>query len=226
MTDQKTAILVFAQTAQREGTTKSFRSAVPLFEILNQQTLEAVEKSKLPFFHFSERQQIGKTFGERFINAIQQVYDQGFDNVITIGNDTPHLTAAHLKKTAQQLQEKQAVLGPSQDGGFYLMGLHRSQFNAELFLKLPWQTSRVATGVLKLWSDKKIQVILLEKLHDIDHFTDFKKLIDGFRRLSKKVVKLYYHSVQAISIGVARNTPFFTSFQKETYFNKGSPRLL
>lgn len=226
MTAQKTAILVFAQSAQQEGTTKSFQSAVSLFEILNKQTLKAVENSKIPYFHISEKQQVGNTFGERFINAIQQVYDQGFENVITIGNDTPHLTSTHLKQTAQQLKEHPFVIGPSHDGGFYLLGLHRSQFNPAQFLKLPWQTSQVTTCLSKLLSEEKIEVILLEKLHDIDQFRDFKKLIDGFQRLSSIIITLYYHNVEASSIRIARNTPFFTSFLKDSYFNKGSPCLL
>ena len=80
-----TAILIFANSAEFEAVQKPFRSSETLFDALNEQTIKIVEKTGLPYFHFSEKNQYGATFGERFANAIQSIYDKGFQTVITIG---------------------------------------------------------------------------------------------------------------------------------------------
>jgi hypothetical protein len=66
MIRQKTAILIFANSAKHEGHQKSFRKSVALFKELNRQTIQKVKKTKLPFFIFSEKEQSGSNFGERY----------------------------------------------------------------------------------------------------------------------------------------------------------------
>ena len=104
MKQLNTAILIFANTAQEDASRKAIRGSKKLFQKLNEQTLKTVRQSKLPFFHLTEEAQEGTTFGERFTNAIKSVYARGYDNVITIGNDTPHLKSRQLLETAKQLQ--------------------------------------------------------------------------------------------------------------------------
>lgn len=113
--NKSTAILIFAQSAERESKLKLFLKSEVLFSELNKHTLSTVEKSGLPYFHFSEKEQNGPTFAERYVNAIQSVYDQGYDTVITIGNDTPQLTTKHLHHTVEKLQECPIVLGPTDE---------------------------------------------------------------------------------------------------------------
>ena len=134
MKHNNTAILIFANSALEDASRKAIRSSENLFATLTEQTLKIAKASNLPYFHFTENQQIGNSFGERFTNAIKTVYAQGFDNVITIGNDTPNLTTALLNRAANRLQTEKFILGPSTDGGFYLMGLHKSHFVEGLFL--------------------------------------------------------------------------------------------
>ena len=139
---KNTAILIFANSAEKEAERKTFLSS-DVFSALNHQTLKTVEKSGIEYFHFSEKNQVGSSFGERFSNAIENIFNKGFKNVITIGNDTPHLKTKHLVDTVHQLEKNDLVLGPSKDGGFYLMGIKKEHFNKETFLKLPWQTSKL-----------------------------------------------------------------------------------
>ena len=73
---QKTAILIFAQSAQKEAVSKPFKNAAKVFTQLNKHTVTTVKNSKLPYFHTTEEAQVGATFGERLTNAIQSVYDQ------------------------------------------------------------------------------------------------------------------------------------------------------
>jgi len=223
MTNQKTAILIFANSAERDGVLKPFRKSVSLFAELNHQTVEKVKRSGLPYFHFSEKEQTGATFGERYTNAIQFVYDQGFDNIITIGNDTPHLQTSQILETANKLKANPIVLGPSLDGGFYLLGLNKAHFNANTFLKLPWQTSSLTKSIERLLSVKKIEVLFLDILSDIDSVSDIKKVIESFRSLGLKLLKILLHIISS-EINLFRSIYlYYSSLLKETLFNKGSP---
>lgn len=224
--NHKTAILIFANSAKFEATQKPFHSSATLFEALNKQTLKIVKKTGLPYFHSSEENQIGTTFGERFTNAMQSVYDKGFEVVITIGNDTPHLQTQHILKTVNQLQQNDIVLGPSKDGGFYLMGLKKSFFNAETFLKLPWKTSRLNLTISRLAKSKNISLSYLERLTDIDTISDVKLIINSFRSISK-YLKLYlqpYISVEKKGNHASLN--LISTFNQDSHFNKGSPLFL
>lgn len=222
----KTAILIFANSAQHEATQKPFQSSEVLFAALNVQTLETVKKTELPYFLSSEDNQIGSNFGERFTNAIQSVYDKGYTSVITIGNDTPHLQAKHILKAKKQLQLNDIVLGPSTDGGFYLMGLKKTHFNTSTFLKLPWQTRYLHQSISKLIASKSLAISYLEPLSDIDSTADIKTVIERFRSLSKviKHLLLHYISVEKTTI-----TSLIISIETSIHkglFNKGSPILL
>jgi len=94
--------LVFANSAKEELVHKSIPNSEQLFDKLTQSTLRKAKDTGLPTFHISDKDQVGSNFGERFTNAIAAVFDRGFNNIITIGNDTPHLKTQHLKNTAKQ----------------------------------------------------------------------------------------------------------------------------
>jgi len=166
--NKKIAILIFANSAEYEAKQKPFQSSEVLFDVLNAQILKVVKNTGLPYFLSSEKNQIGATFGERFTNAIESIYNRGFEAVVTIGNDTPHLQTKHILTAVHQLKQNDIVLGPSKDGGFYLMGLKQSYFNNETFLKLPWQTSRLQRSISRLVSSNHINLSYLETLSDID----------------------------------------------------------
>jgi glycosyltransferase A (GT-A) superfamily protein (DUF2064 family) len=218
----KTAILIFANSAEKEAERKTFLST-EVFSALNTQTLKTVEKSGITYFHFSEKQQVGNNFGERFSNAIETIFNKGFKNVITIGNDTPHLKTHHLINTLLQLEKKDLVLGPSKDGGFYLMGIKKDHFNKETFLKLPWQTNCLHKSIASIANSKKLKISFLEVLNDIDSKEDILLIINSFKEISLSILKLLQ------KLFFRNKTVFFeelirffkTSFSQNS--NKGSP---
>lgn len=226
MNTKKTAILIFAQSAQCEGALKPFKQSVLLFDELNKQTLRKVERSGLPYFLFSEKEQVGSTFGERYTNAIEAVYKKGFENVITIGNDTPHLQTKQLTETATILEKKPIVLGPSTDGGYYLMGLKKSHFNPSDFLKLPWRTSKLTQAISILFSAKKCSVIFLKVLQDIDALSDIKAILNSFKFIPVSFIKLLHSILSSEKTVRTKNRLLLDDFLQQSYFNKGSPLLL
>ncbi len=226
MNFSKTAILIFANSAQQEAVNKPFSKSSALFDVLNKQTLQKVKRSGLPYFLFSEEEQLGETFGERYTNAIQFVYDQGFENVITVGNDTPQLQTSQLIETAKKLEKNPIILGPSKDGGYYMMGLNKSQFNLETFLNLPWQTSQLTKRISRLLAAEKIKIVFLKILADIDSISDVKSVLNGFRTLCATLRKILLTLFSSEKITISYSPFFFQNTSKEIYFNKGSPLLL
>ena len=221
----KTAILIFAQSANEELKHKAIYKGKRLFKNLNEQILTTVKSTGLPYFLYTEAQQYGATFAERFTNAVSEVYAKGYDAVITIGNDSPQLQKKHLLQAQKSLLQKNFVLGPSTDGGFYLMGLRKSLFNREVFLKLPWQTNRLNNSLLAYIKTKEVAVTTLSTLFDIDTVNDLKAIINHSFLLPEKVRMLLREIVHQNN--VKKQWFCFVDFCKTLYlfisYNKGSP---
>ncbi|WP_459212537.1 TIGR04282 family arsenosugar biosynthesis glycosyltransferase [Aquimarina rhabdastrellae] len=224
MKQQQTAILIFANSSQEEIKRKAIEKGQSLFQQLNQQIIRTVEKTTLPYFLFTEDRQKGLSFGERFVNALQNVFDMGFDNVIMIGNDSPQLSTQLLHKSEQLLKQNKVVLGPNHDGGFYLIGLHKSQFHKAYFLNLPWQTHRISQCITSHFKATNT-VVLLPTLIDIDTVADLKKLHNYYKSIS--VILLHY-----ITQILSTTYRVWNHVQKHSQnlflhnsYNKGSPLL-
>ncbi len=220
---QKTAVLIFANSGKEELKYKPIGNGAYLFDELTKNTLGEVEKTGLPFFHLTEKQQKGNSFGERFTHAFQAVFDKGYDTIIAVGNDTPHLRVSHILEAQEQLKSKKLVLGPSVDGGFYLMGIRRSQFRAVSFVNLPWQTSKLFKAVMD-WADIwKMELVRLQPLIDLDQLYDIRILLNRFRTFPKVVLRLLmrilYQKVQ--NYGFVLTSTYFHFLHIP--FNKGSP---
>lgn len=222
---QQTAILIFANSAEVDARTKSTIAKPELFDELTAHTLQIVKQSNLPFFHISEKHQHGNTFGERFSNAIQSIYDRGYENIITVGNDSPELCAHHLIEANKQLNLGKTVLGPALDGGFYLMGLHHSNFDAQLFQKLPWQRVGLFSKISKLLGTNNSTLFTLPMLRDIDILEDITVLLSRFRRIPNTIFKilaaLINRNIRFFEMHIPKQEMHFITFS----FNKGSPSL-
>ena len=218
-----TAILVFANSPKEEQRHKYFQLGLPLFDTLTTEALAKTKETGLPVFHFDERQQVGETFGQRFSNALESIFESGFDQIIAIGNDTPHLQKEHLCEAKKALDEGKTVLGPSLDGGFYLLGIHKYNFSAEVFLNLPWKRFNLFQCISRLLK-KQSAVHRLETLCDLDSEKDIQQVLNAGGSLS--------YSIQTILKRILGNTLAFQDSAKPSFvttflphhFNKGSPR--
>ena len=196
-----------------------------LFKELNKQTIATARKTGIPYVVFSENEQVGNTFGERFTNALTSVFDSGYDQVITIGNDTPHLSAGHILLAQEKLKQSALVIGPSTDGGCYLMGIKKKHFKPEQFKNLPWQSSKLGAIISDTLSRKRTNLYLLETLSDLDTFADLQQMLKKTSTLSKRLLQLIQNIVnQGLSLGYYTTNRFFESLTK-SHFNKGSPSL-
>jgi len=223
--EHKTAILIFALSSHEELKCKKIHGAKDLFEALSRHTQNTVKKTELPYFHFTEKEQQGSSFGERFTNAIKSVYDKGFEQVITIGNDSPHLKASQILETARTISKNKAVLGPSKDGGFYLMGLHKVNFDAKVFKNLPWQSAMLLKHLKTELLSNAIELASLHALHDIDHLHDLKTIMKFTIGLPLQIIKAIQSIVLSDSLLFQIESPIRGLFQSDIQQNRGSPIL-
>ncbi|PKP48396.1 MAG: hypothetical protein CVT95_04475, partial [Bacteroidetes bacterium HGW-Bacteroidetes-12] len=143
------AILFFTRTAQQEAKEKHWlgvnqqQKNNKIAAKLIDQTAHFLNQLHLPVFVFNEENQVGNTFGERFSNAYQEIFNKGFDAVISVGNDTPGLPQINWNEAVNQLQNNQCVLGPSFNGGAYFVGITKNAFENNAFKNLPWQQNEL-----------------------------------------------------------------------------------
>tara|TARA_R110000782_G_scaffold169324_1_gene261214 strand:- start:964 stop:1653 length:690 start_codon:yes stop_codon:yes gene_type:complete len=220
-----TAILVFANSAKEELVTKSIPKSEQLFEKLTKTTLSKAKKTGLPIFHLTEKEQIGSNFGERFTNAIAAVFDKGFDNIITIGNDTPHLKTQHLKNTVKQLKLGKTIIGPSVDGGFYLLGLQKSNFDVSKFKKLPWQRFILYNQISRWLQSESSELVKLPVLQDVDNVKDLRSLLLFSKTLSTSLILLIIGLLSLKNRLFHKKYHFINLFPNRCFYNKGSPEI-
>ncbi len=224
--EHKTAILVFALSSKEEQKHKNINNGDNLFNALSEHSLKIVAKTGIPYFHYTEKEQEGDTFGERFTNAIQSVFNRGYKQIITIGNDSPQLKASHIKKAAMHLANDTSVLGPSADGGFYLMGLHRDNFDARKFKDLPWQTSNLGNELKKEFSTTQNSLVQLDRLFDIDNSQDLYFLSKFSNQLTLNIIRIIRSLIETNSAFFKIEFLFEGRFQSKIYHNRGSPVFL
>lgn len=177
-----TALLVFNRSPEDESRYKSITNGCSYglnyraLKALSNHTLQIAGQSGIPVHQIDEKHQVGRTFGERFTNAFQQLFNAGYKRVIAVGNDHPGLSLSHIQKALEALNSHYHVLGPATDGGFYLMGLHYEAFKGLAFRNLPWQRSYLQRAYFEKCTALNHSTFKLEPLQDIDTPHDLQDL--------------------------------------------------
>jgi hypothetical protein len=143
-----------------------------LLEAFNFKVTSLLISTGLPHFKIDERMQRGASFGARLRNAIADVFSQGFEKVIIIGNDCIELKRHHLLEANIKLQTNDFVLGADFNGGAYLIGISKSVFDANKFEAVSWQKRSVFNELQSLFG--KQNSALLSCLNDCNTIVDFK----------------------------------------------------
>lgn len=129
---------------------------------------------------YSYMPQKGKDLGERMKNAFCETFSEGFTKVLLIGSDVPDLTDS-LISDAYQLNDCDAVLGPSFDGGYYLIGFKHDTFVPQIFEGMQWSTDRVFKDTWEVLAKKKYKVRVLPLKRDIDRLEDLRAFFEHNR---------------------------------------------
>ncbi len=110
--------------------------------------------------------QEGKDLGERINNAFITGFTQGYQHIVLIGSDCLDIRPYHVQRSFALLDTYDAVLGPSLDGGFYLVGLKTPV--PELFLHRTWSHEKVLDETITRLEALNLHFTLIDKLTDID----------------------------------------------------------
>lgn len=122
--------------------------------------------------HYQKKLQIGKDLGERMQNAFKEGFHAGFEKIIVIGSDMYNLAQHDLEEAFAKLDGYDYVVGPAEDGGYYLLGM--KSLNKALFRDKEWGTDTVLADTLQ---DLKAEnVALLDERNDVDYYDDIKDI--------------------------------------------------
>jgi len=116
----------------------------------------------------------GADIGVCLSQATGHLFAEGFSRVLALNSDGPTLPAAHIERAEALLERSDVVLGPSEDGGYYLVGLRRP--SPDLFRDIAWSTACVMAQTLDRAAALGLSVALLPSWYDIDTAADLERL--------------------------------------------------
>ena len=125
---------------------------------------------------FSLLPQRGDEFGERLYFAVEDLFKCGFDSLCLIDSDSPTVPAENFEQAVELLStsEDRVVLGPSDDGGYYLIGMNKPHWH--LFEEIDWSTERVLNQTMQRATEIGIEVKLLPTGYDVDDDASLRRL--------------------------------------------------
>jgi rSAM/selenodomain-associated transferase 1 len=119
--------------------------------------------------------QRGADLGERLEHAIRERLRAPEDRLVVIGADAPELGPATISDAFALLERHELALGPTRDGGYYLLGV--SRLTPELFRGVSWGTDQVLPRTLETARARSLRVGTLEPLEDVDTPQDLVRLV-------------------------------------------------
>jgi uncharacterized protein len=127
-------------------------------------------------FDFVLMPQRGDSFGERLVNAATDLLRIGFESCCLINSDSPTVTADAFRQATMKLRDadNRIVLGPSDDGGYYLIGMRKAY--RRLFEDIDWSTDRVFAQTLDRARELTLNVQVLPNFYDIDDAAALRRL--------------------------------------------------
>jgi rSAM/selenodomain-associated transferase 1 len=125
-----------------------------------------------PFYKFLQNS--SPDLGIKMKSAFEGAFENGYESVCIIGSDCYALDEDIISKGFEALRTQDAILGPSNDGGYYLLGMNK--LHAEFFKNKKWSTDSVAPDTIQDFKKLNLKYALLEELTDIDTEEDLKSI--------------------------------------------------
>lgn len=124
--------------------------------------------------------------GEKMAAAFHLAFAGQYEKSILIGTDFPDLPAAFIDEAFTALDRKPAVIGPSHDGGYFLIGFQRKGFLPAAFEGIAWGTAHVLGQTARVFEKNKVPLHYLSGWWDIDTYED---LLELSRRLNTEAAE-------------------------------------
>lgn len=170
-------------------------AAVELYRNFVVDTLSTLQKLTIPFkiFYYpssakekltkwlgeqySYTPQSGENLGERMKNAFLHTFTDNFSRVVIIGSDSPDLPEDFISQAFCALQKHDVVIGPSKDGGYYLIGFSQTHFLPEAFEGILWSYNSVFRQTVDILNQHFYSVYMLPQWYDVDTLADLNDLM-------------------------------------------------
>ena len=130
--------------------------------------------------------QVGRDLGARMAGVFARLFARGFDAVVIVGSDSPTLPPGRLRAALRALRAGtvDGVIGPSEDGGYYLIGLRAPC--PRLFAGVPWSTERVLARTLANAAREGCRLAALPAWYDVDTLEDLRRLAVELRDQARR----------------------------------------
>ncbi|MBD3274715.1 MAG: DUF2064 domain-containing protein [Candidatus Marinimicrobia bacterium] len=122
--------------------------------------------------------QFGNNLGERMKNAFIEVFSASYTQAIIVGSDLPDLPDSVINEAFQALLVKDAVIGPSADGGYYLLGFKQNTLLHSVFYDIPWSTGSVYRDTIRELESRAYDTYELKNMNDVDDIGDLRDFVE------------------------------------------------
>jgi rSAM/selenodomain-associated transferase 1 len=133
--------------------------------------------------------------GERLASMFNMGFRRGVTRLVVLGSDSPTIPPEVIVEAFDDLESRKVVIGPAEDGGYYLLGC--SQWIPELFQGIDWGTETVLEQTMKILTAGNIPVSKLIPWYDIDRGEDLDKLRQEIAYLKRSAPELVPSRVAA-----------------------------
>jgi rSAM/selenodomain-associated transferase 1 len=123
--------------------------------------------------------QRGVDLGERLRNTFDRRFSEGWSRVIVVGSDCPAMTASHIRSAATALERSDVVVGPAEDGGYWLIGQRTP--GTDLFTDVPWSSRRTMEATRRRLLEGGVSWTEVEQLSDVDTIEDLRRALANER---------------------------------------------
>lgn len=198
----KNLIIIFIRNPElgkvktRLAKTIGNESALNVYKFLlnhTEKTIRNIDSDKAVYYSIKVRQndiwdktiylkhkQKGDDLGLKMLNAFENAFKNNYKKVVIVGSDLIDLKPKHIEDAFRKLDSNDVVIGPAQDGGYYLLGIKTMRFR--IFQNKNWGASTVFQDTINDLQNKR--VFLLDELNDIDTYDDMKD-----NSILKKLIK-------------------------------------
>lgn len=188
---KESALIIFQKKPEkgkvktRLAKTVGNNKAVEVYEYLLKHTHRQVSLLDISVFVYFEKEvqpeflknnnyfssiQCHGDLGKRMEKAFEEVLAKGFRKAVIIGTDCPGLKAGLLQEALRVLDTRDLVIGPANDGGYYLLGMNG--LFPELFKNIPWSTASVFSDTMEVAARLGLETGILPQLTDVDIYED------------------------------------------------------
>ena len=116
--------------------------------------------------------QRGNGLGEKMANAFTEIFSKEYHKVILFGGDIPEIDTQILEESLNKLDDFDAVIGPTFDGGYYLIGFNSEKFKQNIFFGYEYSNDKVFDNTINKFAENGLRYYVLKVLRDIDRKED------------------------------------------------------